>query len=400
MSIVEINPKVVSDISCWLLFEKKQGNIYCVGSIEKDKYIQIPEKSINEVMTCIKYFDGDHSISNIETILKNEYHIIINASQLYDILCKANLIENNTEKNLIEKQEFEKLSVTIFKLNLSSIYEFINKIEKSFLNKFLYITIPVIIIGTIMLLLNFQLFLSSRMYKVSESYILGFSIMIIVFLLSIFLHELGHALLACRYHLKPKEIIFGLYLGITPIIYLKIPGLYTIERKKRIVVWASGVYINLFIGSLCMIGSIFATGSIKNILLMCSVTNYGFLITNLSPLLPLDGYFILSTLLKIPNIRKNSFKEFKKFIFLRKNEFRGVLIIYFLFTTLFMASLFGSQLYWIVDLIIQSYKRNQNLMQVILEFKAAGIIIALIIFKLIVEKIVKYHRSQNLLQKI
>ena len=59
-------------------------------------------------------------------------------------------------------------------------------------------------------------------------------------------------------------------------------------------------------------GQLGASEIISKLFLLSFYVNFVLIISNLFPLLPLDGYFIMSTLMKMPNLRKQSSGYFAK----------------------------------------------------------------------------------------
>ena len=55
--------------------------------------------------------------------------------------------------------------------------------------------------------------------------------MSVIFIISIGIHELAYAIVEYRYGLKPREIVFALYLG-SPIFYVKVPGILGLSHMK------------------------------------------------------------------------------------------------------------------------------------------------------------------------
>jgi len=164
----DIYPKVMSDISSWKLFQSKKQDMYCVGSIERDKFIQVPGKMINEIMSCIEYFDGTHSIQEIQEVLKNDKYIKMDVAKFYLILCKADLVVNNKDSSIVTKQELEKLSFTLFKIPLSGINTFISKLKKNFFITIAFITTFIIFAGILLLIFNYKALINAETYSISN----------------------------------------------------------------------------------------------------------------------------------------------------------------------------------------------------------------------------------------
>lgn len=383
-----IKPKVVKDLSSWLLFRKKNEDLYCIGSIEKDSYLEVPEHTYKSVLLAIKSFNGEHTLNEIQNSLLNNDHILLDTVKLYNILCKAGLIDN-IDDSLREKQELEILSFKLLEVSISPIVNLLALLLKVIFPYGIIVSLPIILFGLTNLVSSAMLFIEPISYTVNESYLLGLFISLFAFSISLGFHELSHMLIAYKYGLIPSKLTISLYLGFIPMIYLRIPGIYTIEPIKRIKIWVSGVYMNLVMASISLLLTYLVPQYLFNIFFLVTLVNLSMIIANLSPFMPLDGYFILSTLLKKPNLRKGAFKEFKRFVFRENNEFKGITILYFIISILFMILICATQIIWVTRKIVSSFSVNHNLFQVILDLKFIFIILAFIVIKSIATKVVK-----------
>ena len=392
---LKITPIIVKDIEAWVLFESKEGNMYCLGSLEKDKYIQLNERAVEPVKNAINYFDGTHTLEEIEELLKKEHGVKLDIDKLYEVLCKANLIEG-IDKALVEKQEMDYLSITLKEFKLGRTYGFLDKLNKIFFPYLLYLSLGIILISLFFFARNRHMFLRGSSYSLGGSYTLGILVTLAIFILSIGLHELAHGIAGYKFGLKPSKLVIALYV-MTPMFYLKMPGIYTIKPKKRVYIWSAGVYANLLIASVSIILANFSSGNVKNILFLCSLTNLSLILANLSPLLPLDGYFIMSTLLKRPNLRKGSYKEFKKWALRKENKFRGISIIYFLLSSGFVAVLAGSQLYIMGTSMIASIRKGATFLEIAAQFKIILILLLIIAGKKLLEMFLRHRGRKQVL---
>ena len=392
---LKITPIIAKDIEAWVLFESKEGNMYCLGSLEKDKYIQLNERAVEAVKKAIIYFDGTHSLEEIEELLKTEHNIKLDINKLYEVLCKANLIEG-IDKALVEKQEMDYLSITLKEFKLDRSYGFLDKLNKIFFPYMLYLSLGIILISLFFFARNRHMFLKGSSYSLGGSYTLGILVTLGIFVLSIGLHELAHGIAGYKFGLKPSKLVIALYV-MTPMFYLKMPGIYTIKPRKRVYIWSAGVYANLLIASVSIILASFSSGNIKNILFLCSITNLSLILANLSPLLPLDGYFIMSTLLKRPNLRKGSYKEFKKWALRKENKFRGISILYFLLSSGFVAVLAGSQLFIMGTSIIASIKNGDTFLEILAQFKIILFLLLIIAGKKLLEMFLRHRGRKQVL---
>ncbi len=136
-------------------------------------------------------------------------------------------------------------------------------------------------------------------------------ILYVVIIMIIVLHEFGHGL-TCKYYggEVPAMGFLIIYL-INPALYCNVSDSYLFPRKMdRIWVVFGGVVVELFIGALAVFiwwltdPSLLIHDFAFKIVIFCSITSILF---NMNPLLKYDGYYALSEMVEIPNLRKRSF---------------------------------------------------------------------------------------------
>lgn len=140
--------------------------------------------------------------------------------------------------------------------------------------------------------------------QVSVTTIVG---VLALFISSSIFHELGHATACSHCGTTPRGIGFGLYINF-PVFYSDVSDIWKLSRKDRTLVNLGGVYFqSLFLLPLLVI--FFITGS--NILKYFIFTiNINFIFT-LNPFFKFDGYWIMTDLLGVPNLRARSKEVFK-----------------------------------------------------------------------------------------
>lgn len=389
-----IKPIIVEDINVWTLFEKKDGNIYSMGSINEDRFIQLDENNKEAIKTATSYMDGTYSLQEIECIMLESHGYKLNTEQLYIWLCKAGLVSNPLDEYKVEKQEMDYLSITLKKVNLKKFYAGFQKFSDRLFTPVVCFCSTLILIGLILMILNMKEFFTLRNYMLGGSVGLGIIAMLGIFVLSIGVHEFAHAIVGYRYGLKPSSLVFALYVG-TPMFYVKMPGIYTIEPKLRLRVWFAGIYCNMSMAALAGIFLQFTEGNLYKFLLLVCTTNISLVVANISPLLPLDGYFMLSTILKRPNLRKGSFKQFKQWALGKENSFHGLYTIYFLVSVGFYATVIIFELRWIVDIINKGRNMGYTFGEYLYEFRVILLILAVILGKKAIEVVSIYLKKRN-----
>jgi putative peptide zinc metalloprotease protein len=123
-------------------------------------------------------------------------------------------------------------------------------------------------------------------------------------------HEFGHGL-SCKHFGGECHELGVMILVLTPCLYCNVSDSWMLPSKwRRAMIGAAGMYVELFIASICtFIWWNTSPGLLNNLALstmfVCSVSTVVF---NANPLLRYDGYYILADLVEIPNLRQKSTK--------------------------------------------------------------------------------------------
>ena len=123
-----------------------------------------------------------------------------------------------------------------------------------------------------------------------------------------FMHELSHAAAAIKSGIKARSIGLGFY-TIMPAMYTDLTDIWKLSKAGRIKVNLAGIFIQLIIN----IGIVTALNAVTNEVVQDFVWKIYFfntclIIMNLVPFLKLDGYWVLSDLLGVPNLVQTSNK--------------------------------------------------------------------------------------------
>jgi len=121
-----------------------------------------------------------------------------------------------------------------------------------------------------------------------------------------FLHELGHAVVLVHYGRKVKSAGFMIYFG-SPAFFVEASDGLMLDRGQRIVQSSAGPFAELVVSGVASIMLwAFPDIGVAPILYTFAVLNYFIVFLNLIPLLELDGYWILSDLIQVPDLRPRS----------------------------------------------------------------------------------------------
>ena len=122
------------------------------------------------------------------------------------------------------------------------------------------------------------------------------------------LHEFGHGL-SCKHFGGECHEMGVMMLVLTPCLYCNVSDSWMLpNRWHRAAIGAAGMYVELVLASICtFIWWFTEPGPLNyiclNVMFICSVSTVMF---NANPLLRYDGYYILSDVLEIPNLRQKA----------------------------------------------------------------------------------------------
>ena len=124
------------------------------------------------------------------------------------------------------------------------------------------------------------------------------------------MHEFGHGLLCKRFGGECHEMGV-MFLVLTPCLYCNVSDSWMLPSKwQRAAIGAGGIYVELTLATIATYVWWFSEPGMMNylalrVMFICSVST---VIFNGNPLLRFDGYYILSDLVEIPNLRQKASK--------------------------------------------------------------------------------------------
>jgi len=131
----------------------------------------------------------------------------------------------------------------------------------------------------------------------------GFVLLLALNTLVIFVHELGHAAAVVHYGRKVEGAGFRLYYG-SPAFFVAAPQALMLTRRQRIFQAFAGPWFESVVGGVASVGLwLVPTGWISGVLFRFVVLDYYVILLNLVPLLQLDGYWIFSDAIGVPDLR-------------------------------------------------------------------------------------------------
>ncbi len=123
------------------------------------------------------------------------------------------------------------------------------------------------------------------------------------------LHEFGHGL-SCKYFGGECHEMGVMFLVLTPCLYCNVSDSWMLpNRWHRAAIGAAGMYVEVVLASICTFIWWFSDPDtlLNNICLnIMFVSSVSTILFNANPLLRYDGYYILSDILEIPNLRQKA----------------------------------------------------------------------------------------------
>ncbi|HEY3210781.1 MAG TPA: cyclic nucleotide-binding domain-containing protein [Actinomycetota bacterium] len=150
-----------------------------------------------------------------------------------------------------------------------------------------------------------------------KSLAVGFFVLLAIQYFMILVHELGHALVLVDNGRRLKGAGFLIYFG-CPAFYVESSDSLMMEPRKRVLQAFAGPYGQSFgAGVASIIAWAYPQWVVSETLFRYTVLAYLNIFLNLIPILELDGYFMLSDWLRVPDLRPRSV-EFLRHDFLHK----------------------------------------------------------------------------------
>ena len=121
-----------------------------------------------------------------------------------------------------------------------------------------------------------------------------------------FFHELGHAATIVHFGRRVKSAGFMIYFG-SPSFFVEASDSLMLDRRQRITESFAGPFAELVLAGFASLALLlFPDAGIAGLLYRFALINYFVIFLNLIPLLELDGYWILSDLIQVPDLRRRS----------------------------------------------------------------------------------------------
>lgn len=309
----------------------KHNKSYVVKDPLKNQYFKFSP----DEWEIIKLFDGEHTLEG----LVERYHEE-NPGLEIDLETLKDYQDNLDSMNLLQKSQKDMNILLVEKMKEMRQFQLLSK-KGSLLyrrfpvvdpDKFFNRIMPycrwifskpfLIFSGFIMLAACLVVLTHMREFNEGMHSLFSFSEMSTVNLITLWvviyatiaLHEVGHGM-TCKYFGGDVHEIGFLLLFFQPCLYCNVNDAWLFDKKyKQIMVTIAGGYIEFFLGSLCaFVWVLSSPGTFINtlsfqVMTICSISTVFF---NFNPLIKLDGYYLLSDALEVPNLKENSAEYLK-----------------------------------------------------------------------------------------
>lgn len=145
-----------------------------------------------------------------------------------------------------------------------------------------------------------------QLFRVAQSYTLGLVALIVLQVLSISVHEAGHALAIRHFGRSVRRLGVAMYY-LFPCAYVDSTDMVLASRRQRVVVALAGPFAGLAVAAVCAFYAAANPGTLAGGLAFQAATLFVFQFAlNLIPILDLDGYHVLVDALDAPLLRQRA----------------------------------------------------------------------------------------------
>lgn len=391
MMLVDARPKISGNVEKSVLFHRSDGDVYCIGTRQTDKYVTAPECDADAVYETMRLIDGTRTLEEIQSLSDQRSNIgsKVDVERLYKICEGAGLTERS-DKTVSSRahDELDLMLVDLKTFGLSKLYP-VFKVVAS--------TLPIAVLIMVMIDAVACAMFGLSGESVPWNALLGDPRVIlyawIIQVPSIIMHEFAHAAVAYKYGIRPKSLSFCIFYYCSLAFYVRIPGIYLKKEKERVAIWSAGIFTNICIASLFLLLYLCSTGQMRLFASVGVIVNLGMALGNVMPFFYSDGYYILSTLLKTPNLRKKSLFGFKSLISEKPTKNSLVYWTYLFVTVGVVVAVVGVQLVTIGGSIVGDAATGMTVVDMATKYFNVAMIVVLGLVAKTVSSIQKRRRQ-------
>ncbi|MFN2520576.1 MAG: cyclic nucleotide-binding domain-containing protein [Candidatus Limnocylindria bacterium] len=165
-----------------------------------------------------------------------------------------------------------------------------------------------LLLAVVGLVVWFREFTSPRhqLFTIEGSYLLGLAALVLLQVLSISVHEAGHALAIRHFGRRVRRLGLAMYY-LFPCMYVDSTDMVLATRRQRIVVSLAGPLGGVSVGAACALVAASQPETVVGAIAFKAATLFVFqFVLNLLPILDLDGYHVLVDALDAPLLRQRA----------------------------------------------------------------------------------------------
>lgn len=287
-----IIPKLSKDIKIYPF----AGESYLVHQTQYNYRIRVT-KQLKLLIDCI---DNNKTLSEISLFLLSTHSIDLVEPEIYDILYKKlahyGIVESNTKVEKVDNSKYLSLRIMLFNQKQ------VEKVSHIFLSLFsperfyFVLSFCLLVVGTT-LIANYQKL--NLELTLSKDFLVIFALINVI---SLFLHELGHATACRKFGADHGGIGFGFYI-FSPVLFADVSDAWKLKPSERIIIDLAGLYMQSVLNAFILL--LYFLFDNNQILMASFIFSIGMLL-NLNPFFRRDGYWAVCDALNIPNLKTKS----------------------------------------------------------------------------------------------
>lgn len=319
----------------------------------------------------ISQLDGVTSYEEIADRFRQKFGLEIganNVGQFVALLEQKYFLENQRAEQVVSRKSLgheereslfsRLLFVKLKAVNPKRLLDFLVKVYRPFHSPFWFVAEAFLILFGIGVLLANSSYFAVRF---SEVFNIGSIVTIMMsFFILVTLHEIAHGLI-CRYYGGEVRELGFLLMYFQPCFYCDVSDAWLFEKKRqRLAVTFAGPFFSFVLMAVAVVvWRVTVPGTFVNeIARLIGIIVWVTQLFNFNPLIKLDGYYLLSDWLEIPNLRQKSFdyfgNAFKRSLLgwpIEKPRLTGrerkIFLIYAIAAIIYSVSLLG-YLFWLL----------------------------------------------------
>jgi putative peptide zinc metalloprotease protein len=293
-------PRLLEDVAVWPFYTRgRSEDVYIVGSITADRYLTVPGSKLPAVRAFMQQLDGRRTLDQARRGMIREHGVEMDVVSLYRRFEQAGLLAGHGEGSA---GDLQRMSATFFRLPFDGLLARLAWLSS--LSRPLFFAGVTLIVTVLFFLAADPEFrrLAAKPAVADLSVLRSAAISVLVAALSIGLHELSHCFAAAVWGIRAGTVKVQMYLGLFPVVGLKLAGLYTLPPRGRTAVWGAGIFFNLSATAAALLALRLAGPGVAWLQFALAI-NWVLVVFNLIPFLPTDGYFLLCTAAQDSNVR-------------------------------------------------------------------------------------------------